>query len=165
MIIRLLKAMLSLLCLFTIIGINFQTVQAKDSIVFSFFADPSQSPHHKWAELVYTEAFNRLGYKFEYVVYPPKRSSMEVGFGRIDGEVARISSYGKNHLNIIKVEESVLSEQVLAIVTNESIQIENWESLRDAAYRVEYFRGIAIAEQKLTDLIENKYLTTISHPK
>lgn len=137
---------------------------AQESITLAFYGHPDEAPVYRWGELIYTEAFKRLGIKFAYQVLPPIRASLMANSGVVDGEIARIDSYGTDHPNLIRVEESVATEKILAIVKDPSHVIENWESLRGTTYKVEFFRGIAKTRQHLKGLVNPALLSESSNP-
>lgn len=128
----------------------------------AFFQEPLESAMFRFAELVYTEAFRRLGLEFRYKVYPPARAGIMADSGEIDGEPGRIIAYGEGHPNLIRVDEAVWEDRVLAFATDPGIALDGWESLRDTHYRVDYFRGVAIVHQHLPELVPAGKLSTVS---
>ena len=139
-------------------------VVAQDSITLAFYGHPDEAPVYRWGELIYAEAFKRLGVKFGFQVLPPIRASLMANAGVVDGEIGRIESYGREHPNLIRVEVSVATEKILAIVKDPAYVIEDWESLRGSTYRVEFFRGIAKTKQHLKGLVDPAQLSESSNP-
>lgn len=136
--------------------------QAEQKVTFAFWQAPSEAVVWRWAELVYSDAFSRLGIQFDYIVYPPARASIMANCGDIDGEPARIKSYGDLYPNLIRVDEVVSSNKVAAYAVTPGIVLEGWESLSGTDYRVEYYLGMAFAKSKLTGLVAPDRLSSIS---
>ena len=130
----------------------------------AFFHEPSESLEFTFAERLYTEAFARIGLEFRYKVYPPTRAGVMADSGQIDGEPGRIKGYNETYKNLIRVDEPLFEDKILACATNPDIVIEGWESLRGTDYRVDYYRGIAISEKKLPDVVNAENLYSISEP-
>ncbi|MGL5665122.1 MAG: hypothetical protein ACRDD9_03235 [Shewanella sp.] len=134
------------------------------TITMAFYEDPSDNLYFRWGELIYTEAFARLGYQFRYQVVPPIRASMMADTGKVDGEPARVFAYGLKYKNLIRVEEPILESKLTAYAINPNIQLTDWGSLLNHPYRIEYYRGIFYIEQKLEGLVPADRLTTSSSP-
>lgn len=117
------------------------------TITMAFYEDPSDNLYFRWCELIYTEAFARLGYQFRYQVVPPIRASMMADTGKVDGEPARVFAYGLKYKNLIRVEEPILESKLTAYAINPNIQLTDWGSLLNHPYRIEYYRGIFYIEQ------------------
>jgi len=141
-----------------------KSCSAEETITFAFWEEPSQHPAWRSAELVYTEAFRRLGMKFRYEIYPAKRASMMINTGQVDGEPARYCWYGNKFPNVIRVEEPLIADPIQVYATNPNISCKNWESLRNQKYRVDYRRGSLIMEQNLTSLVRAEDLFAINEP-
>ncbi len=153
--------------LFAVLIFSVVPVQAtgdQDTITMAFWNDPADDVNFKYAELFYSEAFKRLGLRFRYKVYVPIRASIEANRGNVDGEPARIRDHNTIYKNLIRVEEPVIVIQVNAYAIDPNIKINTWEDLQGKAYRIEYYRGIAIVEKRLIKLVEPERLTTISNP-
>lgn len=136
----------------------------KPMITMAFYEDPKHNFYFKWAELIYTQAFERLGYDFSYQVVPAARASMMADSGKVDGEPGRVFSYGEKYKNLIRIEEPVVDTHLLAFAHNPNIKIHNWQSLQESQDKVEYYRGVFFAEQKLKELIPEERLTESSSP-
>ncbi len=126
------------------------TVRAKDSTGGMFL------------NMVYTEAFMRLGRKFEYQQYPPTRCIVLSDAGHVDGEITRIDRYGKSHPNVIRVEEKHYTSGFLAITMDNSLNLDGWESLRDTDYQVIYRNGVKGAEPHLLKTVKPENIKTVN---
>ncbi|MGI2058010.1 hypothetical protein ACRN9T_12620 [Shewanella baltica] len=136
----------------------------KPIITMAFYEDPKHNFYFKWAELIYTQAFERLGYGFSYQVVPAARASMMADSGKVDGEPGRVFNYGEKFTNLIRIEEPVVDTHLIAFAHNPKIKITNWQALQKSRYKIEYYRGVFLAEQKLKGLIPNERLTESSSP-
>lgn len=104
------------------------------------------------AELCYTEAFKRLGYRFDYNVNPPQRGIVESNSGRLDGEAFRLQftdDLEKQFPNLIRVDEPVGEGIFAAYSTNPDIRVQNLEHFRGKDLLIGYIRGQKAIEAKL----------------
>jgi len=161
------RVVVSVLSLVTLIAVFLpgRIAFATETITIAFWEEPSESLLFTWGELIYTEAFRRLGLKFQYKVYPPARSSLMADSGQIDGEPSRIMAYQEAHPNLVRVDEWVVTTKASAYAMDPNITLDGWESLRGTDYRVEYYRGVAIAERHLPEVVKAENLSTISSPE
>lgn len=140
-------------------------VFATHRITMAFWEDPSQSPVWRWAELVYTAAFQRLDLEFSYEVYPPIRASLVANDGIVDGEPSRVRTYGDSHPNLIRVEVAVVDGKIVAYATKRGIELNGWESLRGKNYVIDYYRGIKLVQINLEKVVSPDRLFSISSEK
>lgn len=124
--------------------------------------EPKDSPTGKLVNLIYTEAFRRLGLELEYRYYPGKRASLMADEGKVDGELIRVGTYGDAHPDLVRVEEPAILTAFSAFSIDPAIQLAGWESLRDTRYKVEYLRGDRRAHDKLTKLVPPDNLSAIN---
>ncbi|MFV0596882.1 hypothetical protein [Shewanella sp.] len=136
----------------------------KPVITLAYYESPKDNLYFRFGELIYTEAFARLGYQFNYQVVPPMRASLMADSGKVDGEPARVFSYGLKFKNLIRVEEPIVESKLIAYGINPDTQVLDWDSLLKHPYRIEYYRGIFYIEQKLEGLVPVDLLTTSSSP-
>lgn len=111
------------------------------------------SPGGKFLNLIYTEAFRRLGITFVYGQYPAKRCSLLSDSGKVDGELSRIYSYNEIHPNVIRVEEPHWTSGFIAVAAAPSLNLDGWESLKHTDYMVNYRRGIKGCETNLPKVV------------
>lgn len=100
--------------------------------------------------LLYTEALQRFGYKFNYETHPPQRSLIEANSGRIDGLAARLefdADLKRQYPNLIQVEEQIWSVSTGAYSHNPALHIESWESLGNQNLLVGYADGMISARR------------------
>jgi hypothetical protein len=68
-----------------------------DKLVLALSATSYNSIQRPWLELVYREAFKRLGVEISIVGLPTKRASVMADAGQIDGDLHRARNYGDKH--------------------------------------------------------------------
>ncbi|NRD72323.1 hypothetical protein HQQ94_03510 [Shewanella sp. VB17] len=152
---------------FIILALLSSTVQGVDrqKITFACYLDPNTNFYTKWGELVYTDALSRLNIDFSCSIMPAIRASRMVDLGKIDGEMSRVSTYGAKHPNLIRIEEPLVIDKLSAFVSNPSISIQSWKDLQNSQYNIEYYRGMALAHQRLTQYINPDRLSNSSSPE
>ncbi|MDA8139095.1 MAG: transporter substrate-binding domain-containing protein [Desulfobacteraceae bacterium] len=124
----------------------------KQVIRFVFGGSPPGTYLYRLAELVYSEAFARLGYGFELYALPLERALLEVDAGRMDGEVARIefdNALAAQYPNMIQVPEPVSQIPWAAFSTDRRLHFSGWEALGRGKLRVGCPRGYKLAETAL----------------
>ena len=136
----------------------------QDPIVLAVFIDPNTNVEAKWVELIYQTAFARLGRKVQLLVVPAARASLMADAGKVDGEAGRVANYGEQHPNLIRVEEPILAGDLAVFATTAQPHIREWSDLDDTELRVEYYRGIFLADQKLHEHIRPENLSDSSNP-
>jgi len=135
---------------------------AQKTITLGGSLNLKNSFYGRWSHLIYSEAFERLGYKFVYKGYPTARLAVESKIGRIDGEINRVASYAELRPNLIRVEESHFSTRNIAFASRPGIKVDNWHSLLNTNYKVEYRRGSKIYEKYLTKYVSAENLSDIT---
>jgi len=108
----------------------------------------------RWLNLIYEEAFKRLGYDLKYVGVPLSRSGILSDAGETDGEIARVPSYGELHPNLIRVEEPSFSIRFSAYSTRKELALEGWQNLTGKDLNVDYVRGVNLITSKLEHYVE-----------
>jgi len=131
------------------------------TIVLSGSQDTKNSLQGRFLEMVYTEAFKRLGIKLEYTAFPAKRSSAMSDNGYTDGEITRVYDYANTHPNMVRVEEHVLTYTFNAYATKPGIKLHGWDSLKGTNYKVEYKQGVQNSKDHLTDVVDKEMLSSV----
>ena len=110
-----------------------------------------------WLNLIYNEAFGRLGYLMQYTHVPAAQASAMADFSETDGELGRSANYGENHPNLIRVEEPHL---IVNFCVYSKIKPEhglNWKTLLGKSEGIiGYSRGIEKISSKLDGLPKNR---------
>ena len=89
-------------------------------------------PYSRFLDILYKEAFSRLGYTFSHSIYPMKRTNFEVNSGRVDGACAWSQmdpEQLKKYPNLIQVKEPVWRASIHAYTRCAGIRINGRESL------------------------------------
>ncbi|OUR75431.1 hypothetical protein A9Q83_18630 [Alphaproteobacteria bacterium 46_93_T64] len=131
-----------------------QSLAEKKEIVLGGSDSQKNGFYGRWLDLIYTEAFKRLGYKFRYMGVPAKRSSVLSDAGKTDGEISRVSSYGELHSNLVKVQEPSFVTRFSAYSARKGLVIDGWQSLKGKDIHVDYLRGIKLITSKLPHYVE-----------
>ena len=111
--------------------------------------------------LICADAFRQIGLDAEVRAFPPMRGTIEAEAGRIDGEVGRALTYGDDHPNLIRVEESLLSFRVSAFTRIPGLKISGWDSLKGSAYRVEYRSGYTTFKARLEQILPAAQISSV----
>jgi ABC-type amino acid transport substrate-binding protein len=108
------------------------------------------SSHGKFSFNLYRYIFKKLGFSLKIETFPPIRLAERTRTGAIDGELIRMSSYGKNKSFLTKVEESHFSFSIAAYSAKLNLKIKDWSDLRglDIAYR----RGVKVVENEVLNI-------------
>jgi hypothetical protein len=125
---------------------------APDTIVMSS-AEDATTFAGKWLWLIYTEAFKRLGMKFQISMNSVARESVLAEEGSVSGEVSRTMAYGLAHPNLVRVEESVLDMRFALYTANPSIHIQHLDELSSTNLLGEYRRGVLTCETALRKVL------------
>ncbi len=87
---------------------------------------------------------------------PPKRGTLSLQKGVIDGEVARVENYAETVPGAIRVSEPVSIEPYFAYTWLDSISIDGWESLKP--YSLVEVRGYVFVDTYMSNL--NVYMVS-----
>jgi polar amino acid transport system substrate-binding protein len=108
------------------------------------------SPPSVAAGIMLTEIFRQANIPMVLIAMPAVRSSVEAGEGRVDGEVARVQSYGELHPTLIRVEPAIDFLSVSAYYKKKlNTKIDSQDDLKP--YSVGYVRGLKVP----CDLVKN----------
>lgn len=105
-----------------------------------------------FAQLIYAEAFGRLGYAVELHSFPYERSLLETNAGRMDLEAGRIrfnNTLSARYPNLIRVDEPIRTIHLGAYTLDNTLQLVDWKDLTGRTLTIGYNRGIKLAEQRL----------------
>lgn len=112
--------------------------------------------------MIYTEAFRRMGVGLEIRSFPATRARVEALAGNVDGEVARAYEYGALQRSLVRVPEATLTATTSAYARDPAIHLDGWESLRGTLLRVEFRAGYAITEQHLEAVVPVDRLSRVA---
>ena len=119
----------------------------------------------RWYQLLYTEAFDRLGRDFRYLQLPLRRATWMVRKGLIDGETGRVGSYldASERLRLVPVK--LWTARVIAVSADPRLKLSSWEDLKKVAGVIDYRRGVWVLEQDLPKLIPAGRLNSVARPE
>ena len=126
---------------------------------------PENTYYYRFAKLLYTEAFGRLGYGFELYVFPSERGLLESNSGRMDGDAGRIRfdfALAAAYPNLVWVTEEVASVSIGAYTADDAIHLSSWKDFTSRNLVIGYLRGLKIAEKRLFDHVDAKYLFDVA---
>lgn len=115
-------------------------------------------------ERLYKEAFARLGYSFEMISAPTKRSLIDADSGVVDGDAARVYNLNDNrdYPDLLRLEEPVARVKIVVYSNNSSLNIRSWDDLK--GLNIAYIEGIKFIEGKLAPYNENRNVATFFKP-
>lgn len=119
---------------------------------------PKNSFRVRWYELIYSEAFHRLGIPFEITSYPMKRGPHMVNLGILDGEPGRVADFNSVYQNLIRIDVKMWSVKFSAYTTDKTLKLDSWESLRNKNLWVDCRRGIKKCGDMLPKVVDAKKL-------
>ena len=135
---------------------------AADKMILVGTEGVKNSMYGKWLTLIFTEAFRRLGYEFQYDGYPAARASAMSDAGEVDGEISRVFEYDTTHPNLIRVEEVLYSTNFVAFAVNPGIVLHGWKSLQGTTHKVEYRRGVKLSQSELSLVVAPENLSSVT---
>lgn len=144
--------------LLVLVSLCFGVRSEETPLVFINARDEHNSGY-QWLQLVYDEAFKRLGKDYEVRIYPDKRGELLLVQGIVDGDLARTKDFIVLHPNLILVPVAVAWTNVAAFTTREDLVLQQWEDLALYDLRVEYRRGSVLAETRLVPIIKPENLS------
>lgn len=157
----LVRRLVALMCLFGTVQDGAAQGAAATPFVLGVEAD-REAYGTKWAMLVYTEAFSRLGIPVQFGFYPLARRTAMLDAGEIDGEPGRIYEYAAAHPNLIRIEEPFAAVNIALFAADPALRLQSLEQLRAGSLLVEYRRGILFCEKALTPLLPVERLSSIT---
>lgn len=104
---------------------------------------PKISPTYKVYQLIYTEAFGRLGLPFSMAYHPDERALINLNAGEFDGGTGRIRELEteKYYPNLIRVDENILHHKSAGLVMHPQVKIDGWESLKNTGKKSRTLEG------------------------
>lgn len=159
------KLLLILLSLLLFITHSFVYAEEKQDHIFTLNSNHAEdSAPGIWLSNVYKELFRRMGIPFKASYFPKKRGSKQVDYGVIDGQFTSVYEYQKFHPNQLRVNVPVIKLSTLAIVRVDSgLHFEKgWDSFNGGQYKIDYHRGILLAEKKLLETVASDNLSNSS---
>lgn len=116
-----------------------------------------------FAQLVYNEAFRRVGRELEIGFYSARRANILIESGSLDGDLARMPDFSKFYPHMIKVEEPTLRVRFSAFTTDPTLKIEGWHDLLDSDYRIECIRGQKVCDEYIEKVSDKQITSQVTH--
>ena len=135
--------------------------EALPVITLSGSTEVKDSVLGRWLQLIYTEAFARLGYQFKYAAVPMRRSSAMSAMGLSDGEINRAYDYGQYAPQLVRVEEPHVVTRYMAYATRPGLHFNGWSSLSGTGLKVGYFAGAFRVERMLEAVLPQADLSAV----
>ena len=134
----------------------------KKTIIFSTAFNEWTSTYKK-SNILYFEAFKRLGFSFELVYYPGERALQAADSGLTDGDGMRIVGISKDNSypDLIHVNESIVSIVTCLYSINPGIRIDRWKKLKKKGYTVVILRGSKFIEERVFEYLDEKNIFII----
>ena len=133
-------------------------------LVLALSATSYNSIQRPWLELVYHEAFRRLGVEISIVGLPTKRATVMADAGQIDGDLHRARNYGERHPKLVRVEFSHFPVTFYAYSKRADVALaDGWDSFNQTPLRVEYILGSAVAAAELGRRVAPDQLSTVTN--
>lgn len=108
-----------------------------------------------------TDSMDRIP---SYHFYPEKRAALMMQNGMLDIDAARTIAFKDKYPSTIRVPVHFMSTRILAITTDSTLKLSNeWATLSQKDLRIDYIRGMAIAEQKVPQYVPKKQLYAVNN--
>ncbi len=135
-----------LILVFIVLNTLTMSLLAQDVLTFS----GNKGLTTKSVSSILTEAYRRIGIRFQYKIAPSARSLKMANLGKVDGETCRFIAIEKNYLNLIRVPVVIYPAELSVFTMKKEVSIEEWESLRN--YRIGIRIGDQFVETKFKDM-------------
>ena len=110
----------------------------------------------QFAKKIYSEIFDDLSYKLKIEVLPSIRLAIQTKSGAIDGELIRMSSYGKTNQHLTRGDEPIFKFVVALYSNDKHLNMTSLESL--TGLRVGYRRGVKVVHNELIKVLKKEDL-------
>jgi len=131
-------------------------VEPRKTITLGVTAPALKSTQVQFAKRIYNDIFEDLSYKLKLEVLPSIRLAMQTKSGFIDGELIRMSSYGKTHQHLTRVDEPIFEFVVAIYSNNKHLNVVSWDGLKGLS--VGYRRGVKVVENELINALKENDL-------
>jgi polar amino acid transport system substrate-binding protein len=109
------------------------------------------------------EAFHRIGYEMIMEFYPGERCLWVADAGEVDGIPQRDGNLDDLYQNLIRVEVPLADVLFTAYTIKEDIQVDGWESMKDAPYRILYVDGVQCIKTNLESILPSEFIFAINN--
>lgn len=98
------------------------------------------------AREILLEAYDRIGYRAEFPVYPPNRMIASFKSGEVDAMLIAEASFSDEYPGVIRVGTVIWNDELVAF-SKYPLAVRGWDSLKP--YRIGYISAMLIIEKKL----------------
>jgi len=125
---------------------------------------PKVAPSFEVYQLLYTEAFERLGFTFSMTYQPDERSLISLNAGEYDGSSGRSPEMQieKKYPNLLQVHEVILHYKSIGLVINPQIHVDGWKSLKESGEKITYVAGSQYIENQLPKYVDSRDIIVAS---
>lgn len=139
-----------------------QTVSAPPAPFVIGLDAPAGTYVFKWLDLIYSDAFKRLGVPYRLESYALKRQGLQSEAGGIDGEANRAYGYGATRPTLIRIEETILELQLALFSADPALRLQRLEDLSSKGLLAEYRRGLLLCEHALKPVVSPDRLSDVA---
>ncbi len=143
------KHLAALLLQFVLLVIPCPLSFAQDEIVLNTSAEPPLTNLQETGilDLIYREAFSRLGYQLKISRIPAERAMTNVNEGIDDGKYIKIAGLSELYPDTIQVPESSIDYEFIVFTKHEDFKVTGFDSLKP--YNVAFINGWKILEKNV----------------
>ncbi|WP_162198959.1 substrate-binding periplasmic protein [Vibrio mexicanus] len=147
-----------------VVGLYSPFLSAENTITMAFNKDPAVNPQYEFYLKLYTEAFEAIGFQFDYEFLPSARATQMADHGRLDGEPQRVYGYAQRSPNQVRVEEAIFTNRTLAYSMDPTLKLDDLESLRNTDFKVDYLSGSVWSQKHLESVVDVRNLRAVDNP-
>lgn len=137
---------IALSAFFAIIVVSGMIAESRERVIRVGAAGSGLTPTIVGCDIL-TEAYSKIGYRAEYVEFPPNRMIASFVSGQIDALVIAEASFSGDYPDSIRIETPIWVDELVAF-TKAPLPVQGWESMR--AYRIGYISAMFIIEKNLS---------------
>ena len=131
---------------FAIVVVSGTIGESRDRVIRVGAAGGGLTPTIVACEIL-SEAYSKIGYRAEFLEFPPNRMIASFASGQIDALVIAEASFSVDYPNSIRIQTPIWVDELVAF-TKAPLPIQDWESMR--AYRIGYISAMLIIEKNLS---------------
>lgn len=125
-----------------------------------------EEPHtygNRLVQLIYADIGRRLGLNIDVKTFPQQRRSAMANEGLVDGETARVFTYGANFPNLIRVEEPLLDLSFALYTAQADLHPSSLQDLtRYPKLLAEHRRGVLFCERLLNTVLPPERISNVN---
>lgn len=140
---------------------NEQTVEAGAAPFVLVSAHEKRDYFGVLAELVYQDAFQRMGRKLVIRYAPLQRVEVLHRNAQVDGDVGRTDAFQFRFPELIRVAESTVIIRYVVYSASPDVRVNNWYDLLQSSLRIEYLRGDMMSDKRLKDIASSGQVSQV----